>query len=266
MHHPQEFISADGVKIVYNIYGSGDPALIFIHCWCGNREFWKHQVEYFSKKNKCVVLDLAGHGDSGKNRKNWTIDSYANDLAALIDILKAQQIILVAHSIGGIIALEAVKKSRENIAGIISVDTFNNIDFKISEDEINEFIKPYERDFEATISEYVGPFFTTQTEIGIRKKITDTLTSTDHKIAIAVLREYLRYDQSAELKKLNLPLICLNSDRLHGNASNLKGVNEKIELITVNDSGHFMMIDKYERFNLELQNAINKINLNSSKK
>src|SRR4051794_38583299 len=62
----------DGVNLVCEVRGKGDTALVFLHGWCGERAYWKHQADVFASDYQIVTLDQAGHGESGKNRKNWT--------------------------------------------------------------------------------------------------------------------------------------------------------------------------------------------------
>src|ERR1700736_510591 len=64
----------DGLNIVCEVRGKGDTALVFLHGWCGDREYWKHQVDVFAADYRIVALDQAGHGESGKGRKAWTAD------------------------------------------------------------------------------------------------------------------------------------------------------------------------------------------------
>ena len=66
--------ATDGLSIVTEVHGKGDTALVFIHGWCGDREYWKHQVDAFAGDYQVVTLDVAGHGESGKDRKEWTVD------------------------------------------------------------------------------------------------------------------------------------------------------------------------------------------------
>src|SRR5438132_1130497 len=68
------FRADDGLEIVGEVRGQGDTALIFLHGWCGDREYWKHEVEVFAADYRVVALDQAGHGESGKGRKAWTAD------------------------------------------------------------------------------------------------------------------------------------------------------------------------------------------------
>src|SRR5438309_74058 len=52
--------AADGLNIVCDVNGKGDTALIFLHGWCGEREYWKHQVPAFSGDFRIVTVDQAG--------------------------------------------------------------------------------------------------------------------------------------------------------------------------------------------------------------
>src|SRR5687767_8607491 len=54
--------AADGVDIVCETRGRGDTALVFLHGWCGDRTWWKHQVDAFAGDNRVVTVDQAGHG------------------------------------------------------------------------------------------------------------------------------------------------------------------------------------------------------------
>src|SRR5262245_20922964 len=72
--------SRDGLNIVYEVRGRGDTALVFLHGWCGDREYWKHQVDAFAGDYRVVALDQAGHGESGKNRKRWSVSGLAEDV------------------------------------------------------------------------------------------------------------------------------------------------------------------------------------------
>ena len=78
---PQNTVkSHDGVRISYRSQGSGNPPLFFVHGWSGDRSYWEAQVDYFARNYRVVTIDLAGHGESGLNRKDWTIESFGKDI------------------------------------------------------------------------------------------------------------------------------------------------------------------------------------------
>src|SRR5262245_59091744 len=91
----------DGLGIVCEARGQGDTALVFLHGWCGGREYWKHQVDAFAADYRVVALDQAGHGESGKDRKAWTAGALAGDVEAVVKALGLKRVILVGHSMGG---------------------------------------------------------------------------------------------------------------------------------------------------------------------
>ena len=70
----------DGLNLVCEVRGKGDTALVFLHGWCGDREYWKHQADAFAADYRVVTLDQAGHGESGKDRKQWTLADLAADV------------------------------------------------------------------------------------------------------------------------------------------------------------------------------------------
>src|SRR4030095_3413444 len=75
----------NNTTIAYNQYGKGDTTLLFVHCWCINKEYWSDQSKYFRDKYKVVTLDLPGFGRSDKNRTEWTFEKYT---AAIKDFIR----------------------------------------------------------------------------------------------------------------------------------------------------------------------------------
>src|SRR5262245_60870132 len=76
--------SSDGVPIAYDVKGEGLLALVFVHGWSTDRTYWREQVEPFSRGFKVVTVDLAGHGESGTGRKEWSIEAFGDDVAAVV--------------------------------------------------------------------------------------------------------------------------------------------------------------------------------------
>src|SRR5688572_6013186 len=71
--------SFDGVPISYEVHGNGSPALVFVHGWSCDPTYWAAQVEPFAANYKVVTIDLAGHGESGTQRSDWTMESFGED-------------------------------------------------------------------------------------------------------------------------------------------------------------------------------------------
>ena len=90
---PQVALSKDGVPVSYEVRGSGEPALVFVHGWSCDARYWRNQVPYFSKTHRVVVLDLAGHGHSGMARTAYTMASFGEDVRAVVEAAGARQVI-----------------------------------------------------------------------------------------------------------------------------------------------------------------------------
>ena len=108
-------ISADGVSIAYEVRGEGEPALVFVHGWSNNRNTWEAELAHFSQKYKVVAIDLAGFGASGNNREKWTMGAFGEDVAAVIKQIGLDDAVLIGHSMGGPVILEAAKRIPESI-------------------------------------------------------------------------------------------------------------------------------------------------------
>jgi pimeloyl-ACP methyl ester carboxylesterase len=92
--------ASDGLSIACDVRGKGDTALVFLHGWGGDREYWKHQADAFASDYTVVTLDQAGHGASGTDRKTWTVDALAGDVEAVVKDLKLKRVVLIGHSMG----------------------------------------------------------------------------------------------------------------------------------------------------------------------
>lgn len=68
-----EVPSADGIPVRYEVHGAGPPALVFVHGWSCDRDYWRGQVEHFAGRYRVVTVDLAGHGESGggPHHRRW---------------------------------------------------------------------------------------------------------------------------------------------------------------------------------------------------
>ena len=116
--------SADQVAIKYQTAGNGALALVFVHCWTCNRSYWDKQADYFAGRYQVVRLDLAGHGESGHERKDYRIDAFSDDVVAVVEKLGLKQVILIGHSMGGPVSVEAAKRLGDRVIGVVGVDTF----------------------------------------------------------------------------------------------------------------------------------------------
>ena len=99
--------SFDGVRIAYTTSGAADTALVFVHGGLADRSFWDGQQAALAERFRVIAPDLAGHGESGQNRREWGIAQFGRDVVAVMEAEQVQQAVLIGNSMGGPVAIEA---------------------------------------------------------------------------------------------------------------------------------------------------------------
>ena len=120
-------ISNDGVEINYFVSGPNKEALVFVHGFSCSSKYWLAQLQHFSKKYTVVAIDLAGHGDSGSNRKAYNMDAFGKDVASVVNDLELEHVTLIGHSMGGPVIVEAANELGDKVDLLIGVDTMHDI-------------------------------------------------------------------------------------------------------------------------------------------
>ncbi|MFI6818656.1 alpha/beta fold hydrolase [Nonomuraea sp. NPDC050328] len=93
--------SADGTEIFYKDWGSGQP-VVFSHGWPLNADAWDNQMRLVADRGfRAIAHDRRGHGRSGQSWEGNEMNTYADDLAGLLDRLDLREAVLVGHSTGG---------------------------------------------------------------------------------------------------------------------------------------------------------------------
>jgi len=99
-----KYISLNGAKHYYEVYGSGTPLLLIHGNWTATKG-WAPQIEYFAKKYKVYSIDCRGRGKSELGKDSLTYFQIAKDMAQFIKEMKIDSVYVVGKSDGGIIGI-----------------------------------------------------------------------------------------------------------------------------------------------------------------
>ncbi|UCH82714.1 MAG: alpha/beta hydrolase [Candidatus Latescibacterota bacterium] len=251
--------SSDGVRIAYEVHGQGEPVLVFIHGWCCDRSHWNEQVPYFSREHAVVTIDLAGHGESGRNRAEWTMGAFGADVAAVIDTLDLRRVILIGSSMGGSVMLEAALQMPKRVIGLVSVDALANPDTTFS---IEENLSLLQTDFEATMEKVARSLLNPAADSALVQRVAASLAACPPEVALPTTVTSFEYYNQGQckraLRRITVPIRGIHSQfPLNKNA--FRPYTQSIEAVTLADAGHLSMLEKPDEFNRILAKYVDEI-------
>lgn len=249
-----EVPSADGVPIAYTARGEGDVALVFIHGGFADASFWSEQVEAFAARHRVVTLDLAGHGESGM-RTEWTLAAFGEDVAAVVEALDLPPVVLVGHSLGGAVALEAARRMPDRVVGVIAVDTLQNADAGWDEKAWQERKAAFREDFDGTCRRMAGALFHDGAEAGLVASVTERLCDGPPEAA-AMLESFNGYDRAAAMRAVAAPIRAINGDLYPTNVEGNRRYAPGFDAVIMEGVGHFPMLERPDEFNRHLAAAV----------
>lgn len=251
--------SADGIRIAFEVHGQGGPALVFVHGWSCNRSYWREQLQPFSKQFKVVAVDLAGHGESGLGRTSWTIAAFGGDVAAVVEKLGLKRIILIGHSMGGDVIVEAARQLPGRVAGLIWVDTYKKLGTPRTSEQIQAFIEPFRTNFVDRTRSFVRGMFPPTADPSLVERVARGMSAAPPEVALGALESAFSFDRVVPpaLQKLQLPVVAINPDTPPTDLISMKRFG--VEVLLMPRVGHFLMMENPEGFNPLLRTAIDKI-------
>jgi pimeloyl-ACP methyl ester carboxylesterase len=256
---PRIAIAPDGVHVQYHVYGQGEPTLVFIHGWSCDSNYWRAQVPLFRQRYTVITVDLAGHGGTDGNRTDWSIRNFGQDVVTALSTVPSEQIILVGHSMGGPVALEAARKLGKRVVGIIGVETFNSVGAPApNKAQIDALLRDFEADFIGQTRKFVTEhLFPPNASRDLANKVAYDMSLSQPRVAIPSLRAVLEYDFTEPLKEVTAPILAIDSDLGEPvNEARIRKVLPKFHATIITGVGHFLMMEDPARFNAALETEI----------
>jgi pimeloyl-ACP methyl ester carboxylesterase len=254
--------SPDGVRIRYSATGTGRPALVLVHCWTCDSGFWKDVVERFARERQVVALDLAGHGQSGRTRKSYTMQAFGQDVKAVADTLKLDRMVLVGHSMGGQVILEAARLLGDRVVGLVPVDTLLDVEQRDDPKETQAFLDKMQADFKGTATGFMREWmFVPTTPPAVIDRVMTAVTTFPPEIALSALRDNWSYDSARGLEAVKVPIVAVNADKFPTNFAANRRHAPQFDAVIMKSVGHYLLLEDPKRFGDHLEEALGKIGL-----
>jgi pimeloyl-ACP methyl ester carboxylesterase len=248
--------SRDGTPIAYESHGAGSPSLVLVHGWSCNRRNWDAQLTPLAANARVVAVDLAGHGESGATRQTWSIAAFGADVAAVVDDLHLDDVILVGHSMGADVILEAARHLRSRVRGLVWVDQYRQLTGFRSEAQVRERLAPFRANFAEAAKAFVRDMFHASADPSLVERVATEMASAPREIALGALEATWNYGRNvpAVLAELDLPVVSINHQ---DSATDIESMRRcGVEVVLIPGVGHFPMLEKPDAFNAYLLQAV----------
>ncbi|MGE3540785.1 MAG: alpha/beta fold hydrolase [Candidatus Tectimicrobiota bacterium] len=251
--------SSDGTPIHYDVYGSGAPALVFVHGWCCNRSYWDKQVKHFAQRYTVVLLDLAGHGASGRQRHAYTLPLFGQDVVAVVEHLDLHQVVLIGHSMGGPVIVEAARCLPTRLLGLIGADTWWDIAQQRSPAQVAERLAPFRADFVEAAQRFVCSMFVPTSDPALVEHVLASMSAAPPQVGVQALEAVTAGDQLLRdgFSELQVPRLTINAEGWR--PTNLAAARAyQLEVQFMPGVGHFVMLEDAPTFNRLLDAALSR--------
>jgi pimeloyl-ACP methyl ester carboxylesterase len=176
-------ITSKNLKLVYDSYGSGPDAVVYIHGWTCSRALWSYQSPLYTSY-RSILIDLPGHGESDKPLVDYNREFLARSVKAVIDVEDISRAILVAHSMGGPVATMLLRLFPDQVTGIVYLDSF----WQMPETYLNNEERAQlsrEREDDATFTKTVEDMFERMTASTTKDAVLQVMMATPKHVRLS---------------------------------------------------------------------------------
>jgi pimeloyl-ACP methyl ester carboxylesterase len=258
-----QIVSAGDITVHHRLYQGAHTTptatLVLIHGWSCDASYWDAQISDLLAQYPVLTVDLAGHGQSVGQRDDFSMRAFGADVAqAVKQAIPEGPVILIGHSMGGPVSVEAARRLGARVHAVIGVDTFKGIGSPPPDPAQTEArLQFFAADFAGATRIFVTQtFFREDADAALKARIAEDMASGDPTVGIEAIRGLNDWDGVAALRELAgarpkpLPILAVNAR--HGSPTDLSRLQEiypAFRLREMDGVGHFLMMEQPSAFN-----------------
>jgi non-heme chloroperoxidase len=215
----------DGTQIYYKDWGTGQP-VVFSHGWPLSADAWEDQMIFLADRGyRCIAHDRRGHGRSSQPWEGNDMNTYADDLATLVEKLDLKSAIHVGHSTGGgEVARYIGRHGTKRVAKAVLIGAVPPLMLKTAANPDGTPIETFDQIRNAVLAdrssfwkELAVPFFgfnrkDAKTSQGLIDSFWLQGMQAGHKAVFDCIKAFSETDQTEDLKKFDVPTLILHGD------------------------------------------------------
>ena len=246
------FAKFGDAKIHYLNRGKGDSAIVFVHGWTCNADFWKSQMADFPSR-RLIAIDLPGHGQSDKPRVAYTIEYFARSIDAALKDAKVKHAVLVGHSMGTPVIRQYYRLFPKKTAGLVIVD--GSLRMTFSKEQMNEFMAPLKANYQTGAPQVVDGMLGPVKDEKLKAEIRAAMLSTPDYVALSAM-DGMTDEKIYSTDPIKVPVLAVLAKSPFwppDTETFLRTLAPGLELSMWDDVSHFLMMERPQAFDQEVQ-------------
>ncbi len=248
---PSQFAKLDDIRIHYKSLGTGDTALVFVHGWTCNMNFWRYQVPAFDGKMRMILIDLPGHGESDKPKIDYTMDLFAKSVDAVLKEAGVEKAVLAGHSMGTPVTRQYYRLYPKKTVGLIVVDGALRAP-KFKPGEFDKFVARFAGpDWKETLGQMVDGM-TKDSPAEARQAIKSGMGSAPQHVTVSAMKEMFNPAIWKDDEKIEVPLqviVAKGPNWPPDYEQFIRKIAPQVDYHVMDGVGHFLMMEKPKEFN-----------------
>jgi pimeloyl-ACP methyl ester carboxylesterase len=251
----------NGVTLHYHDEGEGTPVLL-VHAFPMSSALWQPQREALAGEARLIVPDLRGFGASEVPNGPYTMETFADDLAALLDQLQIERVVLAGVSMGGYVAFAFWRRHASRVRALVLSDTRATADTDEARAARESNAQLAETQGARVIADMMLPNLlastaTTEVQNRVREII---VGNQPYGIASALRGMALRPDSTDLLPSINVPtLLVVGSEDGLTAPEEMRGLQQRIagsRLVEIPEAGHLPNFENADAFTAALREFV----------
>ena len=239
------------------VTGNAHPPIVFVHGFACTHTDWDAQVTHLSPRHQCVAVDLRGHGASPGSAADCSIERYGADIAELMRALNLPPAVIVGHSLGCRVVVEAALQAPEHTKALILVD---GSQFAAAMGSVLRVAFAQPNGFSTMAQGLFKYMFTAKSDPATAQAAMDRALRLSRQVGEKMLTDLQRYDEhrlTASLRSMRVPIMAIQttfsnekrerSSMRKGRSTPyldmLRGAVPSVRTEIIEDTGHFPQLD-----------------------